>query len=54
MIARSPEKFREAGIDLNIVHEVVKVDIDNKEVIVKNVETGVEFEDTYDKLMIAT
>lgn len=54
MIARSPEKFRETGIDLNILHEVIKVDVDNKKVTVKNVETGVEFEDSYDKLMIAT
>src|SRR5699024_5186826 len=54
MIARSPEKFRETGIDLNILHEVIKVDVDNKKVTVKNVETGVEYEDSYDKLMIAT
>ncbi|MDB8790143.1 CoA-disulfide reductase [Romboutsia sp. 1001216sp1] len=54
MIARSPEKFRETGIDLNIHHEVVKVDAINKKVIVKNLETGVEFEDSYDKLMVAT
>ncbi len=54
MIARSPEKFRETGIDLNIFHEVINVDITNKKVIVKNIETGVEFEDSYDKLMIAT
>lgn len=54
MIARSPEKFRETGIDLNIHHEVVKVDAINKKVIVKNLETGVEFKDSYDKLMVAT
>jgi NADPH-dependent 2,4-dienoyl-CoA reductase/sulfur reductase-like enzyme len=54
MIARSPEKFRETGIDLNIFHEVINVDVTNKKVIVKNIETGVEFEDSYDKLMIAT
>ncbi|MGL4106742.1 CoA-disulfide reductase [Clostridium sp. LP20] len=54
MIARSPEEFRKTGIDLNIFHEVLKVDVDNKKVIVKNLETGVEFEDSYDKLMIAT
>ncbi|HSQ89247.1 CoA-disulfide reductase [Romboutsia sp.] len=54
MIARSPEEFRETGIDLNIFHEVVNVDVINKKVTVKNIETGVEFEDFYDKLMIAT
>ncbi|MGL5313418.1 MAG: CoA-disulfide reductase [Peptostreptococcaceae bacterium] len=54
MIARSPEKFRETGIDLNIFHEVVKVDATNKKVTVKNVESGIEFEDYYDQLMVAT
>ena len=54
MIARSPEKFRETGIDLNIFHEVTGLDVASKKVTVKNVETGVEFEDSYDKLMIAT
>lgn len=54
MIARSPEKFRETGIDLNIFHEVIKVDATNKKVTVKNIESGVEFEDSYDQLMIAT
>ena len=54
MIARSPEKFREDGIDLNIFHEIINVDVTNKKVMVKNIETGVEFEDSYDKLMIAT
>ena len=54
MIARSPEKFRETGIDLNIYHEVTKVDAVAKKVVVKNLETNIEFEDSYDKLMIAT
>lgn len=54
MIARSPEKFRETGIDLNIFHEVVNVDVNNKKVTVKNVKSGIEFEDSYDQLMIAT
>ena len=54
MIARSPEKFIESGIDLNILHEVINVDTDNKKVKVKNLKTGELFEDSYDKLMIAT
>ena len=54
MIARSAEKFRETGIDLNVFHEVVKVDTEAKKVTVRNLETNVEFEDSYDKLMIAT
>lgn len=54
MIARSPEKFRETGIDLKIFNEVIDVDVNNKKVTVRNLETGVEFEDSYDKLMVAT
>ena len=54
MIARSPEKFRETGIDLNIFHEVVGVDVNNKKVVVKDIKSGTEFEDSYDQLMIAT
>ena len=54
MIARSPEKFRETGINLNVFHEVVKVDTTAKKITVRNLETNTEFEDSYDKLMIAT
>ena len=46
MIARSAEKFRETGIDLNVFHEVVKVDTEAKKVTVRNLETNVEFEDS--------
>lgn len=54
MIARSPEKFRESGIDLNIFKEVTAVDTDNKKLKILDVKTGETFEDSYDKLMIAT
>ena len=54
MIARSPEKFRETGIDLNIFKEVVAVDTDAKKLTVKDIKTCETFEDSYDKLMIAT
>ncbi len=54
MIARTPEKFKESGIELFINHEVLSVDFDNKKVIVKDIENNKEIEDTYDKLMIAT
>ena len=54
MIARPAEKFRESGIDLNIFHEVIDVDTESKKLTVKNLTTGEEFVDTYDKLMIAS
>ena len=54
MIARSPEKFRETGIDLNIFKEVTAVNTDDKKITILDVKTGETFEDSYDKLMIAT
>lgn len=54
MIARSPEKFRETGIDLNIFKEVIAVNTNDKKLTVKDIKTGETFEDSYDKLMIAT
>lgn len=54
MIARSPEKFRETGININVECEVLSVDTNNKKITVKNLKTGEIFEDSYDKLMIAT
>lgn len=54
MIARSPEKFRETGIDISVEHEVISVDVKNKKIQVKDLNSGEIFEDNYDKLMIAT
>ncbi len=54
LIARSPEKFIESGMDLKINHEVLKVNSDEQKITVKNLKTGEVFEDSYDKLMIAT
>ncbi|QJA07963.1 CoA-disulfide reductase [Romboutsia sp. CE17] len=54
MIARSTEKFRETGIDLNIFKEVIAVNTDDKKIRVKDVKSGEIYEDSYDKLMIAT
>lgn len=54
MIARTPEAFISSGVDVKTLHEVVNVDFDNKKVIVKDLKENREFEDYYDKLMIAT
>lgn len=54
MIARSAEKFIESGIDLKVFCEVTKVNTDNNTLVIHNVKTGESFEDSYDKLMIAT
>ena len=54
MIARSVEQFKESGIDVLNNHEVISVNFEAKKVRVKNLLTEEEFEDSYDKLMIAT
>lgn len=54
MIARPVEKFIEAGMNIKIKHEVINVDVEKKEVTVKNLLTNEEFVDSYDKLMVAT
>jgi len=54
MIARTVEQFNASGITVNIEHEVLNVDTNNKSVTVKNLVNNEIFTDTYDKLMIAT
>lgn len=54
MIARTKEQFEEAGIDVFLHHEVVKVAPERKQIMVKNIENGDVFIDHYDKLMIGT
>lgn len=54
MIARTPEAFMKSGVDVKTLHEVTDIDFSNKKVSVKNLKDNISFEDTYDKLMIAT
>lgn len=54
MVARTAEKFRETGIDVRDKHEVVSIQPESKTLRVKNLTTNEEFEDTYDRLMVAT
>lgn len=54
MIARTPEEFIKSGVDVKTNHEVVNIDFNNKLFTVKNLKTGSQFNDKYDKLMIAT
>ena len=54
MIARTPEAFREAGVEIHTKHEVIDVDFSNKKVKVKNLITDEILEENYDKLMIAS
>ena len=54
LIARTPEAFKKSGIDCYLYHEVLKVNPDAKTIEVKNLETGEEKKESYDKLMIAS
>ena len=54
MIARTPEQFRESGVEIHTKHEVIDVDFSDKKVKVKNLTTGEILEESYDKLMIAS
>lgn len=54
MLVRKPEQVIESGVQLHTEHEVLRVDIKEKKIVVKNLVTKEEFEDSYDKLMIAT
>lgn len=54
MIARTPEQFRESGVEIHTKHEVIDVDFPGKKLKVKNLTTGEILEESYDKLMIAS
>ncbi len=47
----SPKELADAGVKTKMKHEVLSVDINAKTLKVKNLETGEEFEDNYDKLV---
>ncbi len=53
LIARTPEEFRSMNIETHLRHEVLRVDPENRSVTVRNLESGAEFTDRWDKLMIA-
>lgn len=54
MIARTPEKFRESGIDVRMGHQVLSLNHPERIISVRNLESGVEFDESFDRLMIAT
>lgn len=54
MFYADPDTLRQDGADVKMKHEVLKIDSKKKTLIVKNLETGEEFEDSYDKLIMTT
>ncbi|AOG60111.1 NADH oxidase [Spiroplasma helicoides] len=49
----SPEILQSEGINVKMEHEWLSIDASKKTVRVKNLKTGEEFDDNYDKLIIA-
>lgn len=54
LIARTAEAHRAAGIEVHLFHEVTKIDTAKKQVTGKRHDTGEAFNDSYDRLLIAT
>lgn len=54
MFARTVEQMERSGIDIQLGHEAIKVDYDEKVVHYKDLETDEEKAITYDRLMLAT
>jgi NADPH-dependent 2,4-dienoyl-CoA reductase/sulfur reductase-like enzyme len=54
LVARTSEQFAEKGIEVRVRHRVEKMDPENKRLSVRKLESGEAFEDTYDRLIIAT
>ncbi len=54
MIARTVQKMRDTGVDVQVKHQVLSINAEAKTVEVQNLETQEIFENSYDKLMIAS
>lgn len=50
----SPEQLEAMGVTMKMKHEVLSIDSDQKTIKVKNLETGEQLEDEFDKLVMAT
>jgi NADPH-dependent 2,4-dienoyl-CoA reductase/sulfur reductase-like enzyme len=50
----SPQMLADLGVTTRMKHDVKSVNFDKKKITVNNIETGEEFTDTYDKLLITT
>lgn len=54
MIARTEDAFEKMGIKVHTKHEVMKVIPKDKKIMVRNLQSGDMFIESYDKLMVAT
>lgn len=54
LIIRTPERFKEDGIDIHLLSEVIKIMPEKKQIIVLDLEKNTAYPVYYDKLVIAT
>jgi CoA-dependent NAD(P)H sulfur oxidoreductase len=54
LVARTPEKFAEQGIEVKVRHRVEGIHPNTKTLSVRDTITGETFEDSYDRLVVAT
>ena len=54
LIIRTPERFKEDGIDVHLENEVIKILPKNKQIVVLDLKTNAIYTVDYDKLVIAT
>ena len=54
LVARTPERFAEMGIDVRTRHEVVGIDLDGRSVEVRDIDGEHTFSTPFDQLLIAT
>ena len=53
LLLQTPQSFKERfNIDVRIKSEALKIDRDNKKVLIKNLLTNEEYEESYDKLVL--
>jgi NADPH-dependent 2,4-dienoyl-CoA reductase/sulfur reductase-like enzyme len=54
LVARTPESFRESGIDVRMRHDVIGIDLAKREVIARDLEERREVREGFDQLVYAT
>ena len=54
LLLQTPESFKaRLNVEVRVFNEVVKIDRDKQAVVVRNVKTGEEYTETYDKLVLS-
>ena len=54
LLLQTPESFKaRLNVEVRVFNEVVKIDREKKAVVIRNLETGEEYTETYDKLVLS-